>query len=60
MTWKVQCKKAPIGDGAMVLLPQAVIDTFEWVPGKTWLRLVIDQDGHLKLERYHKRKGEGC
>lgn len=59
MTWKAQLKKAPIGDGGMVLLPQEIIDVFNWKVGQ-YLRLDVDADGHLRLQRYHKRKGEGC
>jgi bifunctional DNA-binding transcriptional regulator/antitoxin component of YhaV-PrlF toxin-antitoxin module len=57
MTWRVQLKPAPL-DGAMVIIPDEVLKVFGWKVG-AYLRLVVDADGHLALQRYHKRKGEG-
>jgi hypothetical protein len=33
---------------------------FQWKAGQTYLRLDVDGDGHLRLQRYHKRKGDRC
>jgi bifunctional DNA-binding transcriptional regulator/antitoxin component of YhaV-PrlF toxin-antitoxin module len=42
----------------MVIIPDEVLKVFGWKVG-AYLRLVVDADGHLALQRYHKRKGEG-
>lgn len=56
---RVQLKKAPIGDGGMVLIDQQIIDFFGWKVG-SFLRLTVDEDGHLSIKKYHQKKGEGC
>ena len=56
MNRRVQIKKAPIA-GGMVILPDELLAFYGWKVGM-YLRLTVDQDGHVVLQRYHARKEE--
>ena len=55
-SWKCQLKHAPIGDGAMVLIPEEVLGLLGWSVG-SYIRLE-PEDGFIRVIRYHRREGE--
>ena len=58
MNRRVQLKPAPVS-GAMIIVPDEVLDFFNWKVGM-YLRLEVAEDGHLRLVRYHRREEEKC